>query len=122
VTQLSADQAKYVHALWAEMRAAVHQFRAFDAKWNRKNDELTDLHERQNLDIVQSAKDKSVNLTLQGYMDGAKWFRDKAAALAAVIQAEQAAMEMLKGGTPWESPRPFSLLPESRGSSASPSV
>lgn len=102
MTKLREDQAIYIDKLWREMRDAVLKFREFDAKWNDLNDDLTDLNRRKGLDELESGKDKSINLTLTGYMDGAKWFRDKAASLAAVIQAEKAAMEMMKGGLGWE--------------------
>lgn len=100
--KLRDDQAIYIDTLWRDMRHAVRRFREFDAKWNKLNDELNERFDRQGTDMVQRDKDKRINITLTGYLNGAQWWRDKAASLAAVIQAEKAAMEMMKGGPGWE--------------------
>lgn len=105
--QLNVTHAAYIDGLWHDMREAVRMYRKFDKQWNELNDALgVKLDKEGTTDIVQRDRVKGQNLTLAGYFSGAVWWRDKAAALAAVIQAEKAASEMLAGdGVTWR-PRP----------------
>jgi hypothetical protein len=71
------------------MREAMNEFNKFDRKWNVLNEKLNVYLDGSNIhDIVQRDKVKGENLTLKGHLAAAQWWRDKAATLAAVIQAE----------------------------------
>lgn len=115
--KLTDHQVIYIDKLWRDMREAVAKFREFDAKWNQLNDALKlkmDL-DRQ-FDPVMRDRTIADNLELAGYLNGAAWWRDKAAMLASVIQAEKSAIEMTGGGAGWE---PSSPLPSRYGRASS---
>jgi hypothetical protein len=81
---------QYLDLLVHDMREAVREFRKADRNWNELSAALNDkLDAEGTYDIVQRAKVKEMNLTLAGYMDEAKWWRDKAHMLATVLQAEK---------------------------------
>lgn len=82
---------RYLDSLVVDIRHAVIQFRKFDKEWNDLNDALNaKLDAEREFDIVQRDHVKAVNITLRGHMAAAEWWRDKAAMLASVLQAEVA--------------------------------
>jgi hypothetical protein len=87
---------QYLEMLRGDMRQAVAQFIKFDRKWNALNDALNLKFSEEGRDIVAIDQMKSANITLTGYMSSASWWRDKAAMLAAVLSAEQAADTMIR--------------------------
>lgn len=102
---MNREHAVYVRRLWEDMREAMRMYRKFDRQWNALNDALDVKYDAEaQHDPVMRARAKEANLELAGYFSGSQWWREKAAALAAVIQAEKAATEMLNGGAPWERP------------------
>jgi hypothetical protein len=88
--------AQYIVGLRQDMRAALLEFRKFDNKWNSLNSALDKKFMLEGRDMIVIAQAKEANLTLQGYMSAAMWWRDKAQALATIILAEQAADDMLE--------------------------
>lgn len=93
---MSKPSEGYVEGLRADMREAVRMFRKFDARWNKLNDELNLKWRREHRDMMYVDQAKAVNITLKGHMSAAQWWRDKAAMLAAVISAEEAADLLLR--------------------------
>lgn len=92
--------ASYMSGLLKDMRDALVQFRKFDAKWNQLNEALNQKFEDENRDLLAIAQMKSANVTQQGNMAAAQWWRDKATMLGTVIQAEEsmiAYQEWLRG-------------------------
>jgi hypothetical protein len=85
----------HIGKLRRDMRHAYAEYAKFDLKWNELNDELNHKFKAENRSIYAIAQDKAANVTLQGYMSAAVWWRDKAQALGTLILAEQAAHEML---------------------------
>lgn len=81
----------YLRSLRSLMQAAVRETQRLDAKWNRLNDEINAKLDAEGItDIVQRDKIKGASLPLQDALGGGKWWREKAAYLAAVITAEMA--------------------------------
>lgn len=86
---------RHMRQLRKDMQDALIEFRNYDAKWNRFNEALNVKFEAEGRDILAIAQAKEANVTLQGYMSAATWWRDKAQCLGTVILAEQAAQALL---------------------------
>lgn len=104
--RIKEKHADYVFNLWCDMRTAVRTYRKFDQQWNEMNDALdAKLDADGQRDPIMRDRTKSDNLKLAGYLNAAAWWREKAEMIAAVIQAEKAAAEMLNGdGAAWDPP------------------
>lgn len=108
--RLSTVHADYIRQLWRDLREANRMVRRFDEEWNLQNHALNVLYEGQ--DPLQISKKKSENLILSDAFAAGKWWMEKARWLAAAIQAEKAAMEMLNGDDgAWEQASPSASLP-----------
>lgn len=83
-----------------DMESALEEFYIADREWNEINDAFTRKIIKENArrkaqgrprhSALSVAQQKNDTLVLTEAMDKAKWFRDKAATLAAVLNAELA--------------------------------
>jgi hypothetical protein len=79
----------YLAYLRRKMREAVKETQRLDARWNRINDELNRMLDRQDVtDILARTRTKQESLALQDALEGGRWWREKAVYLATIIQSE----------------------------------
>lgn len=97
---------QHIILLRSQMREAMHAYRHYDSQWNQLNDAFTAKIAEENRirkatgrpphSALSIAQQKGDNLALGDAMGAAQWFRDKAATIAAVITAEEAASRLLR--------------------------
>jgi hypothetical protein len=72
--ELSADEKVWVDRKWKKIRISQAKADKAGNDWNRLNDEINDLMDRQGVtDIVQRSKTKSASLPLKDALDVGKW-------------------------------------------------